>query len=644
MVELLAGLTLALLVAFYLLLSWRKWPDLQIDFGRELYVPWRLAAGEVLGRDVESPFGPLSPYCNAALFSVFGPGLMVLVTANLAIYTAILGTAYGLFRRAWGVAGAWTGAVVFIGVFSFSQYLWTGNYNYATPYAHEATHGMLVCLLLAVVVDRYVRRPAPMLAALGGGLLGLTALLKIEFIAAGVILVATGLLLRRQAGQRAFSRQGSAAFVAAAILPSLLFWVGLARSMTWDRALLTTGKAWLAVFTHDRFIAEADQQTYLGTDHFLANLQTGLIGALTTVAIIAGILAGARGVSVLENANRVPRWPIRLAAVGVIMLGVVAGVYVSWLQAGSGLVWLTLAAAAITWNGRHPTTWLTSATPTRLLLQALALALLLRMAFNVRLHHYGFIQAALAATTTVAALVAEWTDRFVPGKLARQTARAGHLAMVGIGVAMLTSVSHSHLEHKTAPIGAGVDLFYHYSRDITPEGEVPPDDSLFNLPVGAPISPALLQESEEVAGKLFEYNLARENNRGTWLRETVAYLARTAPEERVLILPEGIIINYLARRLTPLPATKYFGAELVNGRESRLVSALRAQPPQHVVVLSRDVRGSGTTRYGGMPGEGRLLMEWVTENYQPVARAGGDPLEPSQVGIALFRHRNRSSR
>ena len=44
----LAGLTL-----LFLAFSWRKWPDPLIDFGRELYTPWRLANGAVLYRDVE---------------------------------------------------------------------------------------------------------------------------------------------------------------------------------------------------------------------------------------------------------------------------------------------------------------------------------------------------------------------------------------------------------------------------------------------------------------------------------------------------------------------------------------------------------------------------------------------------------------
>ena len=35
------------LVVFFLVTSWRKWPDPLIDFGCEIYSPWRLANGAV---------------------------------------------------------------------------------------------------------------------------------------------------------------------------------------------------------------------------------------------------------------------------------------------------------------------------------------------------------------------------------------------------------------------------------------------------------------------------------------------------------------------------------------------------------------------------------------------------------------------
>ena len=63
--------------------TWRRWPDLLIDFGRELYVPWQLASGAVLYEDIAYFNGPLSAYWNALLFRWFGPSLLTLVVANL---------------------------------------------------------------------------------------------------------------------------------------------------------------------------------------------------------------------------------------------------------------------------------------------------------------------------------------------------------------------------------------------------------------------------------------------------------------------------------------------------------------------------------------------------------------------------------
>jgi hypothetical protein len=45
--------------------TWRKWPDVLPDFGRELYAAWQLSAGKTLYTDVAYFKGPLSPYLNA---------------------------------------------------------------------------------------------------------------------------------------------------------------------------------------------------------------------------------------------------------------------------------------------------------------------------------------------------------------------------------------------------------------------------------------------------------------------------------------------------------------------------------------------------------------------------------------------------
>jgi hypothetical protein len=69
--------------------------------------------------------------------------MMVLVAANLTVYGAIVLLAYLAFRAAWGRLAAFAALAVFISVFSFSILNSVGNYNFATPYTHEATHGLV---------------------------------------------------------------------------------------------------------------------------------------------------------------------------------------------------------------------------------------------------------------------------------------------------------------------------------------------------------------------------------------------------------------------------------------------------------------------------------------------------------------------
>ena len=635
--------SLVLIVLHYLQLSWRKWPDLQIDFGRELYVPWRLAAGDVLGRDIESPFGPLSPHLNAALFALGGPSFMLLVAANLVVYAANVITLYRLLRAGWGALAAWAASVVFISVFSFSQYLWTGNYNFAAPYAHEATHGFLVCLLLTAALDRYARSPRPALAALAGLLFGLTFLLKIEFIAAGAIVVAATFVLCRRDSRPRSLRRDVVPFALGSALPTFLSFALLAQHLPWRQAFLVTGKAGLTLFLHNRLGTELDQQTYLGTDQFWANLLEGAVAALITLAAIGLLLLGARGLERLRATTRHRGWPWLFAAALVGGTGL-AGSFVPWLSAGRGLFWVTLITGVLAVRSLLR---LRDAAPelrTRLLVIALALALLLRMALNARLTHYGFYQAALAAMTFVATVVTDWPQRALATHFARQTVRLAVGAVLAIGVFQLTEVSVSFLERKTLLVGTGSDAFHHYDQDRTPEPDIPPDDSLLDLPLPSGESTrAAAQQADELAGQIFSFQLSREHDRSVWYNQVAGFLARTAPETTALVLPEGVVLNYLARRRTPLAITKYFGVELAGGREAAVVSALEKKPPAYAVLVSRDLRGLGIPRYGATAGQGQLILEWLNQHYAIVSRAGGDPLDPTQQGIVLWRRKSAST-
>ena len=69
-----------------------------MDFGQQLYIPWRLASGERLYRDIALLHGPLSQHVNAILFKIFGASFTVLIFANLVVLAVITALVYRFFQ------------------------------------------------------------------------------------------------------------------------------------------------------------------------------------------------------------------------------------------------------------------------------------------------------------------------------------------------------------------------------------------------------------------------------------------------------------------------------------------------------------------------------------------------------------------
>ncbi|MBD3162317.1 MAG: hypothetical protein GF328_09440, partial [Candidatus Latescibacteria bacterium] len=129
--------------AAMLVWTWGRWADVFIDFGRELYVPWRIAAGEVLYRDLAYLNGPLSPTFNAALFALFGTGIRTLAIANIVLIGVQIVVLYRLLAFVGSRFSATIASLVFVLLFAFGTQRITGNYNNVMPYSHELTHGIL---------------------------------------------------------------------------------------------------------------------------------------------------------------------------------------------------------------------------------------------------------------------------------------------------------------------------------------------------------------------------------------------------------------------------------------------------------------------------------------------------------------------
>ncbi len=591
--ELLGLVSLVGVTVFFLVTSWRRWPDTLVDFGYQLYIPWRLAQGEVLtSGHMINFYGPLSQYINAGVFSLFGQGLMILVMANLLIFGAITLVIYILCRRAWGPGAAVVATASFIAVFGFSQFIGVGNYNFATPYSHEATHGFLVCLLLVFVLIKWVKEMTPFSSFLAGFLLGLSALLKLEILmAAGVVTVAAIMIQCRNS--KRLNCQTIVAWSAGAIIPTSIFILYFAVFFPWKEAIMVACHAWINIFAVSDVITNSGFfLNFMGLDEPWKNFINHVRATLMACALITMI----GGFAWL--ADNCPRKGLRYLFIGVLVVCLIwlSWFKIQWSQMGRCLLGLMLIYTSICVTDvirSNNQVKSSNIQVTRLLLALLATAMMGRMLLQGRIFQYGFYQAALAGLLVPAVLIGEFPGRLGAGKWGRIVFIMCSLALLIPGVLKLVTYSQQNLHSKTYIVGEGVDMFYSFPPNIDPTGTI--------------------------------------------VSEISKWLKRYPPGQTLDVLPIGEMINYLARQKNPLSTFSIFPYCFTKEHEENTVKDLELHPPDRIVIISVGLSDFGIRSYGEKPGSGQLIIQKVAENYEIEASIGGDPRDTKIGGVILKR-------
>jgi hypothetical protein len=578
----LAALAVALLTLVWW--SWGRTLDPLVDFGRELYLPWRITEGRVLYRDLASFNGPLSPYLNALWFTIGGTSLRTLVVANTAITLAIAGLLFLLLRRIASLAAAFAAAAMFVLVFSVSHLTRIGNYNYITPYSHELTHGVLLGLIALWSLARFANDGRWLGLPCAGFTAGLVLLTKPEIaVAVWAGLAATIAAHHRlQRSSLRAAATSAAVFAAAAGLPVLLAAALFASSMPWQAAVKATLTPWFLLFTPEvtRQLAALPFYRYVSGMH-------DWLGNVAGMAIWTSVFA-----SVVAIAALIPR---RLAWLNrrpvppeAIFIGVAALAVVLKLFAGDRpaqplpllLAALTIAAAySVLIRGRG-----TSHDAVRLGWLVFATMLLAKIGLSPRLAHYGFALAMPALLTAVVFLL-DWLPRRA-GQASASAVRAAALALLLIVTLAALKTTSAEFDRKTATVGRGADAF-----------------------------------------------LADE--RGHAINAAIEAIQQRGDDDRTLVvLPEGVMINYLSRTPSSVPHVNHMPPELIIFSEARIVADLEAEPPRYVALVHKDTTEYGARFFG--QDYGRALIAWVERDYHRVDLFGAEPLRDESFGIALF--------
>ncbi len=93
------------------------------------------------------------------------------------------------------------------------------------------------------------------------------------------------------------------------------------------------------------------------------------------------------------------------------------------------------------------------------------------------------------------------------------------------------------------------------------------------------------------------------------------------PDETFVVFPEGVMLNYLSRRLAPTKHISFMPAELaLFGGEKSMLAALQKNPPDHVIFVPRNMREYG---YRAFVVDYCLeITGWINDNYGKFKQLG----------------------
>ena len=126
------------------------------------------------------------------------------------------------------------------------------------------------------------------------------------------------------------------------------------------------------------------------------------------------------------------------------------------------------------------------------------------------------------------------------------------------------------------------------------------------------------------------------DSRGREVNRVLGELARHDQSNATLaVAPEGIILNYLTRRVNPTPYITLMPVEVIMFGEERILQAFERRPPDYLILTDESTSDYGFTRFGS--GYAEELFAWMKANYQVI---GQPPSRKPQMIHAVLMARN----
>jgi hypothetical protein len=585
-------LVLALAFVFAAATSWRRWPDLLVDFGGQLYIPWRLANGAVLYRDLfYFAGGPFSQYFNALLFKIFGASFLTLIVTNLTLVAAALFLIYRCFVTATDVLTAMTICLGIILVFAFEQYTTIGNYNYIAPYSHEMLHGLFLSILAVVLLADWLTKEKIRLAFAAGFCSGLVFLTKPDvFVALAAACLAAFVIFLITRRQINFAAKSLVAFLFAGMIPSAGFFLYFLSVEDWRESLRAVFFGWLPLF-QTAIAKNPYYQWNMGFDQPFAHLRAMAIHFLFIV-IAAAFYAIAFRLVQKKKSKPTKSFLLLLLIAPLLFLAV----RFNWSNCGASLPLLAFTTCVLLRENYKKLSPKQEA-DFPLLWSVFGFVLLLKLGLFPRIWHYGFALAMPAFVSAIYLLL--WLlPRLLENKFQVPACpfRATVWLVLLIGFGSLFFQSEKFYTSKNLAVGQASDRIMAFG----PQGN-------------------------SVEARTTKAALA-------WIETNMP------PAATIAVLPQGVIVNYLSHRINPTPCLDWNPTMFTVFSQEKMTAAFEKNPADYLLLVEWKTYEFGIGYFGHYPGYGVELMRWIEKNYAPVKLFGSEPLQKNGLfGIKILK-------
>ncbi len=563
--------------------------DELVDFGRELYVAWRISEGDRLYLDLRYEYGAVSPHLNGLVFWLFGPGIRVLEAFNLLVLG--LATA-GWHRLLWLLGGplcAFVGSGALLALFAFGHFEERMIFHHLAPYSHSPVHGLALGAGTLLAVHRHLQHGGRGTSALLGALVGLAFVMKPEVALALGAAAAVGLLGRVALdGSRSLVEITPALMAATAVIVAVA--LGLATRLPAAQvpdALLAAWRPLLDPVHMANHFASFSRHV-LGLDDPGGSIGISLVACAVWAVILGPAWLLARR---LPDTDRTRFVGGGLAFVIIAGLGIQASLgweshqWAPWGAPPLVFCAFMLGGSLLRLRAR-PASDDATRTLTVIALCLLAFGFLSRTGIRPRFVDYGFVAGVPAFAVTVLALL-----HALPRRLARNGNAAGLFRGAALGLVAFLVVGHLDLSRRTLetrrhPVGSGLDRIFAAER-------------------------------------------------GPVIAEALALIEREVPEGApLLVVPEGAMLNYLSRRPSATPHLSFIPPMLAWFGEEAVVQEVEAQPPFHVLFIDRETGEFGPPRFGH--DYAVELAEALRRGRRVVGGVGPEPLTGAGFGVRLL--------